>query len=319
MNGLSHLARPLLRRKHPVLVVVALAALLLAAAGLAACGGSGETSGAATVLARVNGEPVTQGQVDDVRAESRLAGEDEGADAALEEAIGRALVRQEAERLGLAVDESAVDERVADVTDRAGGEEALSKALAEAGMDAEQLRRGAEYGLLRGKVRDARFAGVAATDAKVRAFYRRNVEELFTEPAAADFSSILVRTERVGEDLVGKLGDGARFPELARRYSRDPVTRDAGGRLGWTRLDTLPVPLRRALAGMAKGEVAGPVEGPGGWFVLKMHDRRAAEVLAFAEVEDELRAELDLRARIRALDEWIAGERKRADVVLTDP
>lgn len=303
---------------HLVLGVSLLAALVAGVACLGACG-EAEPEAGAVVLARVNGEPVTQAQVDDVRAESRLAGDGKDAAAALDEAIGRALVGQEAGRLGLAVDQAAVDERVAAVTERAGGEEALARALEDAGMSADQLRRGAEYGLLRGLVRDERFGDVAASDAKVRAFYRRHRDDLFTEPAAVDLSSILVRTERLGEKLAADLRAGRRFADLARTYSRDPVTRDAGGRLGWTTLASLPAPLRRAVDTMQKGEVAGPVQGPGGWFVLKLHERRAVVVTPFAEVRDELRAELDLRARVRALDAWIVAERKRADVVLTAP
>lgn len=310
-----HLRTPRAPWWHVLLLVVTLS---LVAASLAACGGDGDDVTPAA-LARVNGEPVTQTEVDDVRAEARLAGDETDADAALDEAIGRELVRQEAERLGLAVDEAAIDERIADVTERAGGEEALAQALAEAGMSAEQLRRGAEYGLLRGKLRDERFGDVAVGDAKVRAFYRRYVDELFTEPAAADLSSLLVRTERLADDIVKRLRAGEAFADLAKTYSRDAVTRDAGGRLGWTTVDSLPDALRQAVSKMEKGEIAGPVQGPGGWFVLKLHDRRAEVVTALAEVEDELRAELDLRARVRALDRWIAAERKRADVVLTAP
>lgn len=298
--------------------MIFVAAVVLLVVGLGACGGDGDDV-TVEVLARVNGEPVTQTEVDDVRAESRLAGDAKDAEAALEEAIGRELVRQEAARLGLTVDEAAVDERVADATERAGGEEALAKALEQADMSAAQLRRGAEYGLLRGRVRDERYGDVTVSDAKVRAFYRRYVDELFTEPAAADLSSILVRTERLAEDLVKKLRAGARFEQLAKTYSRDAVTRDAGGRLGWTTLESLPEALRGAVDKMDEGEVAGPVRGPGGWFVLKLHARRDAEVTALAEVEDELRAELVLRDQVRALDRWIAAERKRADIVLTAP
>jgi parvulin-like peptidyl-prolyl isomerase len=300
---------------HVLIVVVTLSLL---AGGLTACGGDGDDI-APAVLARVNGEAVTQAEVDDVRAEARLAGDETDADAALDEAIGRELVRQEAARLGLSVDEAAVDERLADVTERAGGDEALTKALGEAGMSADQLRRGAEYGLLRGLLRDERFGDVAVGDAKVRAFYHRYADELFTEPAAADLSSLLVRTERLAEDIVKDLRAGEPFADLAKTYSRDPVSRNAGGRLGWTTLASLPDPLRQAVTKMREGEVAGPVQGPGGWFVLKLHDRRAEAVTAFAEVEDELRAELDLRARVRALDRWIAAERRRADVVPTAP
>jgi parvulin-like peptidyl-prolyl isomerase len=316
----SRLARSPSRRLAVLLLALFAVLLVALSLALAACGGGDAVDDpGAAVVARVNGESVTQSDVDDVRAESRLAGEETAADAALDEAIGRELVRQEAARLGLAVTAAAIDARVAEVAERAGGEEALAQALREAEMSAEQLRRGAEYGLLRGEVRDTRFADVSTTDAAVRRFYRRNVEELFTEPAAAHLGMIVVRTERLGDKVADELADGAAFADLARMYTRDPESKESGGDLGWIALASLPEVLGAVVEGMAEGEVAGPVQGPGGWYVLELRGRRPASVTPFAEVEDDLRQELDLRRRTRALDRWIEAERARAEVVVTAP
>ncbi len=306
-------------RRGPA-VVLTLVLLGLSVFGLGACGGSGNaTDTGDAVLARVNGEPVTRADVEDVRAEARLAGDEKDADAALEDAIGRALVRQEAERLGVVVSPADVDERIAAVTRRLGGEEALAQALDDADMSAEQLRRGAEYGLLRGQVRDARFGDLGVSDAAARAFYRRNLDDLFTEPAAVDLSMIVVRTKRLGEKVIDELAAGASFARVAKTYTRDPASRETGGRLGWIASASLPDPLRVAVERMTKGAVTGPVEGPMGWYVLKVHGRRSASVETFAEVEKAVRGELLLRKRTRALDRWIAAERKRAEVVLSSP
>lgn len=292
--------------------LVALLAAGVLGAGLTACGGTGEDD--AGVLARVNGTPVTQADVDGVRAEARLAGEDDEAQAALDEAIGRELVRQEAERLGLAVDDEAVEARLAAVAARLGGDEALSEALAAARMSAEQLRRGTAYGLLREALRDARFGDLEVSDAAVRAFYRRNVAALFTEPEAARLGSIFVRTRPLAEKLVAEIRAGEAFDRLARQYSRDPEAKTNGGMLGWIAVATLPDPLQAAVAELDTGAVSGPVEGPGGWFVLKLYDRRPEQVTPFADVEDQLRLQLARRKRMRALDRWIEDERGRADV-----
>lgn len=301
-----------------VILCLGVTATLWVGAAVAACG-EGDGGGKPEPLARVNGRPVTQAQVDDVRAEARLAGEQKDADDALDEAIGRELVRQEAERLGLVVDEAEVNERLAAVAERVGGEEALAQALEKAGMSAGGLRRGAAYGLLREKVRDERFGDVTVSDTAVRAFYRRHRDGLFTRAAAVDLESILVRTDRLAQKLVDDLRAGKRFSDLAKTYTLDPASKQQGGRLGWVTASSLPDPLRRAVEGMKDGEVAGPVAGPGGWYVLRLRGRRPARVTPFADVEADLRAELEMRARTRALDRWIAAERKRADVVLASP
>src|SRR5665647_3049177 len=86
--------------------LVALVAVL-AAAGLAACGGDGRDGASGSpdaVVARVHGR-------------------------ALDVAVDRELVRAEAERLGLAADESEVASRVAAVGAQLGGDAALKSAL----------------------------------------------------------------------------------------------------------------------------------------------------------------------------------------------
>ena len=316
-------ATPRRRRRLPsgrqgllvVLIVVG-----LAAAGPSACGGAGEGEGdEPAVLARVNGVAVTQEQVDDVRAEGRLAGDEKDAEAALEEAVGRELVRQEAERLGVAVEEAAIEARLADVAERLGGDEALAQALEAAAMSPEQLRRGAEQGLLREAFRERRFGDLTVTDSAVRSFYRAHRDDLFTEPAALRLSSILLRVEGHADRVLEKLAEGEAFAELARMYSRDAASKDDGGMLGWVTEETLPAPLADAARDLERGEVSAPVAGPGGWYLLKLHDRREAEARPFAAVAEDLRAELDLRKQVRALEAWIAAERERASVEYAAP
>ena len=96
-----------LRSNLPCLLLVALG-LSLAAATLAACGGSGGASPSSSpasdpVVVTVNGRPVRRSAMDAVRAEFRLGGSSDTAAKAVKEAIVRELVRQEAERLGVAV------------------------------------------------------------------------------------------------------------------------------------------------------------------------------------------------------------------------
>ncbi len=153
---------------RPCVSALLLIVLVLSLATLAGCGD--ETGGDAAdavasasprteeILAWVEGEPITQADVDVVLAEARLADEPDEPDAALEEAIGRVLVRREAERLGVTVDEAALEERLGAIGERLGGEEALIARLQTAAMTREQLRQGAEYGLLRERLRDQKFA-----------------------------------------------------------------------------------------------------------------------------------------------------------------
>jgi foldase protein PrsA len=302
--------------------LVVLATLILSASVPAACGdGVGDATGTGAspstggeILAWVEGEPVTQADVDLVLAEARLAGEAGDAEEALEDAIGRVLVRREAERLGITVDAAALEERLAAVRDRLGGEDALTARLQAAAMTREQLRLGAEYGLLRERLRDRKFADLSAPDEEVRRFYDENRERLFSEPAAVKLGSILLRGAAAAKGVAERLRAGASFEEMARTYSRDRLTKENDGMMGWIQVSSLPEPLARAIEGLERGGLSAATEGPGGWYLLKVFDRRAAKTRPFAEVEGELRLALDRQERLQALEGWLERERERVQI-----
>jgi peptidyl-prolyl cis-trans isomerase C len=85
---------------------------------------------------------------------------------------------------------------------------------------------------------------------------------------------ILSHTREQAEAVVGVLGQGAAFEAVAAQRSVDDATRYSGGDLGYSTLDVLPDAYAAALRGQAPGAVLGPVQGEGGWAVLRIEDRR---------------------------------------------
>ena len=85
---------------------------------------------------------------------------------------------------------------------------------------------------------------------------------------------ILSHTKEQADAVVGVLGQGAAFEAVAAQRSVDDATRYSGGDLGYSTLDVLPDAYAAALRGQAPGAVVGPVQGEGGWAVLRIEDRR---------------------------------------------
>jgi peptidyl-prolyl cis-trans isomerase SurA len=88
--------------------------------------------------------------------------------------------------------------------------------------------------------------------------------------------------------MIEQLKQGTPFEYLARTYS-EATTRATGGDLGWIRMEMLPEQLAAAGRGMNPGEVAGPIELPGGFSILYLAEKR--KVL----VADERDAKLSLK------------------------
>jgi peptidyl-prolyl cis-trans isomerase SurA len=73
--------------------------------------------------------------------------------------------------------------------------------------------------------------------------------------------------------LMEQLGQGGSFQALARQFS-EATTAAQGGDIGWVRLQQLPETLQAAIQRMEPGQLAGPIEAPGGVSILLLIDKR---------------------------------------------
>lgn len=83
----------------------------------------------------------------------------------------------------------------------------------------------------------------------------------------------LAATVQTGRQIMEALGTGASFPEMARRHSR-ASTAAQGGDLGWVKPDSLPTAMAEAVRQMQPGQLAGPIQVPGGVSLLYLIDQR---------------------------------------------
>lgn len=306
------------RSLRPVLAAALALCALLTAAALAACGDDGPSGPAASpsadpVVLLVDGRPVRVSAVEAVRAEFRLGGDPDERALAEEEAVRRELMRGEAERVGVSADPAEVEARRDALVEDAGGEGALSAALEQASVTDAQLRSGLADGVLHQALQDAKFEDLSVTAAQARQYYAKH-RTAFREAGSAHLYAVQVPSRRIAENALQRLRSGRPFAEVARQFSTDAEGKAAGGDLGVVALASLPSSFTDVLEKASPGEVAGPVEGPGGWYLLKATALTRDRVAPFAEVRDDLVAELTRRKRFRALDAWLDAARERATI-----
>jgi peptidyl-prolyl cis-trans isomerase SurA len=75
------------------------------------------------------------------------------------------------------------------------------------------------------------------------------------------------------QKMIEQMRGGAPFDYFARNFS-EASTKSVGGDLDWVRLDVLPAELREAAQRIGVGQIAGPVEVPGGYSILYLVDKR---------------------------------------------
>jgi len=73
--------------------------------------------------------------------------------------------------------------------------------------------------------------------------------------------------------MIDQMRGGTPFEYFARNFS-EASTKSVGGDLDWVRLDVLPPELKSAATTLQVGQIAGPIEVPGGYSILYLVDKR---------------------------------------------
>ncbi|OQA41286.1 MAG: Foldase protein PrsA 1 precursor [Chloroflexi bacterium ADurb.Bin325] len=107
-------------------------------------------------------------------------------------------------------------------------------------------------------------------------------------------------------EIQQRIGAGEDFAELAREFSDDPGSKDAGGDLGWFPRDSgLVKEFEDAAFALQPGEVSGPVKTQFGYHLIKMEERDPNRPLDDYTVAQE---------KYAAYQEWLANLRNAATV-----
>lgn len=131
----------------------------------------------------------------------------------------------------------------------------------------------------------------------------------FEGEAEYNASHILVGTEEEAVEIRQQLQDGADFAETAKEKSTGP-SGASGGSLGWFGKGQMVKPFEDAVAELAVGEISQPVQTQFGWHLIILNDARQSEAPSFEEARQELLND----AQRKAVQGYIAKQAAAADV-----
>lgn len=131
-------------------------------------------------------------------------------------------------------------------------------------------------------------------------------------------SHILVETEAEADALRDSLEAGAPFGALAERHSLDKDWSTADGDLGWAREDRFIPEFAQRLKGLSEGDVSAPVKTPKGWHLLKITETHTETIAgADAMAEAARRAEMTQRVMER-IEGFVASLKEKYHVTEND-
>lgn len=237
----------------------------------------------------VNGEIITQTDIDHRVALALIAGEAEATadeinqlrQQALANLIDEALQIQAAKVDEMEVTEAEVDNTLARVAQNANHTpQSLAEFLEASGSSIHTLRRQIEGELAWQRLQERYVeSSVSVGDDEVQAVIDRlnaskgqteyRVGEIYLSSIPATDADVQANAQRI----LQQLSQGASFTAYARQYS-EASTAAVGGDLGWVRPEQLPDELAAALRTMRAGSLSIPIKVPGGWSILAVQDTR---------------------------------------------
>ena len=227
--------------------------------------------------------------------------------------IRRAVLKPEAEKLGVEVTGAEVREQLDAIAAEFPSQSAFQEALKEQGLTLDQLTQLVADRALEEKLRAEVTADVGPSEAELRAHYEDNAED-FQETEA---QHILVDKRDLATDIARQLQGApkgevaALFKQLAAQHSTDDSNKDNAGELGFFTPGDFVPEFEEGAAALEIGEVSDPVGSEFGWHVIRVTDRRA---IPFGDAREQIAVEIGGTAEEDAWQAWVRAAYEAAEV-----
>ncbi|HXJ89332.1 MAG TPA: peptidylprolyl isomerase [Candidatus Binatia bacterium] len=147
-------------------------------------------------------------------------------------------------------------------------------------------------------------AGIQVTPDDLTNYYRDH-RDAYRVPEQVKVSHILIKTplpgpdgkvdekgaaeaQRRAEDLLKQIKGGAKFEDLARKYSEDPGSAKEGGSLGWIgRGQTVPE-FEKVAFSLPKGQISDLIKSSYGFHIIRVDDKQDAHLKSLDDVKSEI-------------------------------
>jgi len=190
----------------------------------------------------------------------------------LNQLVESTLVVQEAERMGIAVDDTDVDRAVENFKKEHNlDQERLELGLAAQGMTLEQYRERIREQILQSMiVSRAVRAKIVVTDEEIKLYYDNHYQE-FKAKKKYHLKNIIVRDATALSTVQGKLENKVDFSQVAKDYSIGSNA-SSGGELGAFDISSFSNEIKVVLEGVGKGQYTKPVDMGDSFQILYVAD-----------------------------------------------
>jgi len=245
----------------------------------------------------------------------------------LERMIEKRLQMQEAQRVGIKVEDGALTQAMEGIAQRNNLTlEELQTALGASGIRFEDFREDTRSQMMMSQLQAREvIKNITVTDPEIKRFLARESDSLI-ERTDVRLSHILVavpetasgeeqeQARKKAQAIVAKLRAGADFGQVARAESQGQQTQE-GGDLGWFAMADVPSLAQEVSRSLAKGEVSNPLRSPSGFHIIQVTDIKGSGPAVISQTKarhilirtNEVVSDDDARIRLEQLRMRLVG------------
>lgn len=312
-------------------------------------------------VATVNGEKITQADLDKRMAKVKMSLEQQGASFSgsqgqqmlkalekqtLDEMITQALIEQAAKKEGVYPSTADIKKSVDDIIASFGGQEKYNEALKTYNYTSKEIEELKAFDLARTNLYNKVTADVKVTDNDIKQWYDTHKDQ-YKDPAKIKARDIMIKfdnpnqapaangqapakvgrseqdAQKMAEDIIQQLNNGADFAKLAQEKSEDDKTKSDGGLIkdmsgndSYAQYSVMPKGFDDAAAALKPGQYSKtPVKTTDGFYIVKLESFTSAKQLTFDEAKAKIQQELPATRKQDKFVNYITELQNKAKIV----
>lgn len=189
-------------------------------------------------------------------------------------------------------------------------DEEFKKEIEDFGITLEEYKENIRKSVIIDKLYELIVKDVKVSDSDISNYYNTNLYNFTEQPNVMNISRILVESDETAKKVIEEYNNGAKFEELAKKYSKEAETKDKGGALGEVKYNDSNYDkffLAAAIA-VEKGKISPPIQTTNGYYIIKMNSKKEFPAKPLADVKESIKNELLLQAKDKkyseTLQEW---------------
>jgi peptidyl-prolyl cis-trans isomerase SurA len=240
----------------------------------------------------------------------------------LDNMINELLIDEEIRKRGIEVTETELEMFIRNIMNQNGlkTRDQLNSALAIQGMNFDDYKKSLKKQIQRTKVMNyAVRSKINMSEQDVKNYYMQNTEEA-REPDALHLKNIFISKksknvpkvqENKAREVIKKLGAGEKFEQLVGIYSEDSNAK-TGGDLGFLTVKDLNPKIYSEVSKLKVGQHTGIIDTEGGYYILKLEEKRSGQIRPFDEIKEELKTHLTAKETEKEFSSWLSDLKSRS-------